>query len=274
MVEKILGAAMLAAAAGAAIWLAQKNKNQEPPDVIESTATPIDGVGPLFEDNFDGDVIDPAKWEKCPCQLRQGVVDVWDDDMAYLDGEGHLILRAEWDAENHRVRSGAIRTKGLFEHGYGYYEACIRLPQAYGIWGAFWMMCGAVGNVDGSSADGVEIDVIESIHSESDKANHALHWDGYGEAHRSQVYDLPSLNIYDGEFHRFGLERTPEAYIFYVDGAETWRTEAAGCCPMDGYMKLSVEAAEWAGAGSERAIASLPAEMVVEWVRVWEKKPE
>ncbi|MBE6612935.1 MAG: glycosyl hydrolase family protein [Ruminococcaceae bacterium] len=227
----------------------------------------------LFEENFDGDTLDLSKWELCPEQIRQGPLDKWDNTMTSLDGEGHLVLRAEWDAENGRVRSGGIRSRGRFEEGYGYYEASIKFPVAPGTWGAFWMMCGNVNFGKG----GVEVDIIESIFNDRGECNHALHWDGYGPEHKmANSGGLTDHNIYDGNFHTFGVERTPDGYVFYIDGRETWRAGADVCRPVPekGYMKLTVEAAEWAGAGTEASIAALPAEMLVDWVRVYKKKPE
>ena len=139
------------------------------------------------------------------------------------------------------------------------------------------MMCGNVAGVDGSAADGVEIDIIESINNEANACNHALHWDGYGDDHKQagpgQFFDK---NIYDGQFHTFALERTPEYYVFYIDGKETWRASADVCapCPEDGYIKLTVEAAEWAGAGTDASISALPADMLVDYVRVYREKPQ
>ncbi|MBQ7982062.1 MAG: glycoside hydrolase family 16 protein [Clostridia bacterium] len=244
------------------------------------TAAETEPIAPisnlLFEDNFDGTELDDSKWEQCPEWERQGALCVWDNDMSYLDGEGHLVLRAEWDAENNRVQSGAVRTAGLFSAGYGYYEASICFPTAPGTWGAFWMMCGNVSGEDDSAADGVEIDIIESIGNDWGACNSALHWDGYGDAHKQvgsgELYDH---GIYDGNFHTFALERTEEGYVFYIDGAESWRAAADQCapCPEDGYMKLTVEAADWAGAGSDACIAGLPAEMLVDYVRVYREKP-
>ena len=230
----------------------------------------------LFEDSFDGTALDDSKWERCPEWNRQGTLCVWDDDMSYLDGEGHLVLRAEWDAENSRVQSGAVRTAGLFSAGYGYYEASICFPTAPGTWGAFWMMCGDVSGEDGSAADGVEIDIIESIGNDWGACNSALHWDGYGDSHQQvSSGELYNHGIYDGEFHTFGLERTEGGYVFYIDGAERWRVTADQCapCPEEGYMKLTVEAADWAGAGSDACIAGLPAEMLVDYVKVYREKP-
>jgi len=229
----------------------------------------------LFEDNFDGTELDDNKWELCPEWERQGAFCIWDNEMTALDGEGHLVLRAEWDAENNRVKSGAVRTNGRFWGDYGYYEASIKFPVAPGTWGAFWMMCGDVSGEDFGAEDGVEIDIIESIGNDWGACNHALHWDGYGDAHKQVGSGELYYDLYDGNFHTFGLERTPEAYIFYIDGKESWRVTSDQCapCPESGYMKLTVEAAEWAGAGSDACIGALPGEMLVDYVRVYREKP-
>ena len=38
-------------------------------------------------------------------------------------------------------------------------------------------------------------------------------------------------------------------------------------------MKLTVEGADWAGAGTEESINALPADMAVDYVRVYREKP-
>ncbi len=229
----------------------------------------------LFEDNFDGTELDETKWERCPEWDRQGGMDVWDNDMSYLDGNGNLILRAEWDETEGKLHSGAIRTNGCYSEAFGYYEASVKFPTAPGIWGAFWMMVGAVGSEENGALDGVEIDIIESINANNGVCNHAIHWDGYGDKHQQIASEPTGVHIYDGEFHTFGLERTEDAYVFYVDGTETWRVAEDTCtiCPEDGYMKLTVEGAEWAGLGTAESIAALPVEMVVDYVRVYREKP-
>jgi hypothetical protein len=99
----------------------------------EPAAQPAD-QNLLFEDDFDGTELDTSKWELCPEWKRQGELDIWEHDMTSLDGEGHLVLRAEWDDQKSRVKSGAIRTYELFTAGYGYYEASIKFPIAPGTW--------------------------------------------------------------------------------------------------------------------------------------------
>lgn len=227
----------------------------------------------LFEDEFEGDTLNPWKWERCPQWIRGGGGSQWDNNMSYLSGDGRLILRAEWDETNKLVRAGAVRTNGRFEAGFGYYEASIKFPVAKGIWGAFWMMVGNVNLVDNSSEDGIEIDIFESAFSERNQGNQAMHWDGYGADAKSSAHYQYNANVYDGAFHTFGLWRTEEDYIFYIDGKEVWRDQAGGICPLDGYMKLTVESAAWAGGGTAESIAALPAEMEVDYVRVWDTNP-
>ena len=230
----------------------------------------------LFSDDFEGTELDLTKWQRCPEWFRQGK-SFWKNELSYLDGEGHLVLEMKWNEETGLVDCGAVRTLGTFTAGYAYYEASIKFPVAEGTWGAFWMMAGNVSSEKNGALDGVEIDIIESIHNEQGKYNHALHWDGYYEAHKSLSPKLMlDINIYDGEFHTFGLLRSEEYYIFYIDGQiSSIVSKFDGCdpCPEDGYMKLTCEAAEWAGAGTEASINSLPTKMLVDYVRVYKEKP-
>ncbi len=232
------------------------------------------GAKLLFEDEFDGSVLDDSKWERCPEIERCEGADVWDNALSYPDGNGKLILKAEWNGEEERVHSGAVRTKNKFYSGLGYYEASIRFPRAYGIWGAFWTMVGDSTNpVNNSSEDGIEIDIIESIDNGNGSWNHAIYWDGYKDDQKKDTKTNTYLNIYDGDFHTFGMWRAEDGYIFYVDGRETWRSKGGGVCPLDGYMLLTVESAAWAGSGTEKSIKALPAQMEVDYVRVWDTNP-
>ena len=56
----------------------------------------------------------------------------------------------------------------------------------------------------------------------------------------------------------------PNEYVFYVDGKETWRTEAGGVCQVPLYIKLSDEIGDWAG---DIKKVKLPDEFLVDYVR-------
>ena len=227
----------------------------------------------VFEDQFLGTDLDPAKWARCPEYIRCNGFCSWHHDLSYLDGEGHLIIRMEWDDMNKRVRSGAVHTKDLFAGAYGYYEARIKFPKAYGTWGAFWMMCGDVWME--SAADGVEIDIVESIHNENGDYNHALH-SNYGNLNSLGPTKLFTTDIYDGEFHTFGVLRAENGYFFYVDRKLSAIVPYYQYtpCPIPGRMELTVEAADWTGAGTPECLAQLPAQMLTDSVRVWDSMPD
>ena len=122
----------------------------------------------------------------------------------------------------------------------------------------------------------MEIDVIETIYNDKGWYSAALHWDGYEGAHKSaNSGHLSDIDIYDGEFHLFALERTKSGYTFYIDGNVIWRVYPYECapCPELGFLELSLEGTYGVGAGSQESINALPAEMLVDYVKVYETNP-
>jgi len=217
-----------------------------------------------FEDLFEGTALDTTKWALCPEYRRQDAGGYWRHSMTEVK-DGNLILHAGIDADGTPI-SGAIRSMGLFEQAYGYFECRMKMHSTTGFWGAFWMMCGNVGKVDGSAVSGVEIDIIESGERPRNAVNHALHWDGYGADHKSVSKIIRDPGQYDGNWHTYALQWTEEEYIFYIDGKETWRTSEPGICNRPGYLKLTTEFGTWA---APIVPEELPDCVRVDYVRVY-----
>lgn len=217
-----------------------------------------------FEDNFDGDKLDETKWALAPQWRRQDIGGYWRDSMTEV-GDGCLTLWAKIDDDGTPI-SGAIRSKGIFEQAFGYFECRMKMNKTTGFWGAFWMMCGEVSKVDGSAKSGVEIDIIESGEKVRGAVNHALHWDGYGAEHKSVVKIVHDTKQYDGGWHTYALQWTEEEYVFFIDGTETWRTSEPGICDKPGYLKLSTEFGTWAAPIVKE---ELPDCVKVDYVRVY-----
>lgn len=199
-----------------------------------------------FEDDFDGAELDPAKWSRADEMKRQDKENYWDDSMSRLNGRGELVISARTERDTGNILTGAAWTKGLFEQTYGYYEIRTTLNTVPGYWTAFWLMTDNAASEENGGRDGTEIDVYESAYYNEGLVQHTLHWDGYAAAHRSVGTTAPLE--YDGEYHTFGVLWTPEEYVFYVDGAETWRTdadEAGGTCEVPLYMIISAETGSW-----------------------------
>jgi beta-glucanase (GH16 family) len=213
----------------------------------------------LFYDDFNGDSLDLTKWQepKYYEQNRQGN-SKWESRNVSVS-DGVLKLRfAKENADNNFITTSAVRSKGKFENSYGYYEAKIKYPNRSGAWGAFWLFNECVGRIGDGGIDGTEIDIIELSRVHENGSNSALHWDGYGPAHKAYgkngTYNtkdyLPGTNLFDGNWHLYALEWTPYEYIVYIDDKEMWRVTdndlaavSSGICQNPLYVKLSVESA-------------------------------
>ena len=215
----------------------------------------------VWHDEFEGQKLDESKWEVPPDRPRRDAW--WMRKAIMLDGKGHLVISTL--KEGDRYVDGCVRTRGKFEHAFGYYVARIQLQKQPGHWCAFWMFGNGVTKVGNEGRDGTEIDIMEKPWLD-DRVQHALHWDGYGNRHKSEGKVAQAPGVMDG-FHTFSLLWLPDQYVFYVDGKETWRTKAGGVCQVPLYLKLSDEVGKWGGDISK---AKLPDRFLVDYVRVYD----
>jgi beta-glucanase (GH16 family) len=214
----------------------------------------------VFQDEFDGAALDAEKWDVPEYQRRDGW---WSRESISLDGEGNLRMAVLKQGD--KFLDGCVRTRGKFEHAFGYYVARVRLQKEQGHWSAFWLYNDSVGSEVDEGRDGTEIDIFEKPFLD-DRVQQTLHWDGYGEKHKSEGFVAEVPGVMDG-WHTFSLLWTPEEYVFYVDGEETWRTSAGGVCQVPLYLKISDEIGEWAG---DIRKAALPDDFLVDYVRVYD----
>lgn len=236
-----------------------------------------------FSDEFDGTGSpDASKWDRPEYNRRNnanGPDGYWSNDDSYLDGNGNLIIRVRKidnknnDDDAYDYSTGVVRTKGKFEQLYGRYEIRCQLPTQPGWWVAFWMMQGNVGSEANLGVDGSEVDIMEGF-GWTDKINNAIHYDGYGDAHKSKEFNKVYAGIREG-FHVYALDWTPDVYIFYMDSVEVWRSTGGGVCNKPGYIKITGEISteEWAinqWWSNDPATASYPDSFIVDYVRVYQ----
>ena len=219
----------------------------------------------VWHDEFDGKRLDLKKWSYRGLGPRKGGVNV--KEAVRLDGKGHLVLTTTKVGE--KYHTGMIGTQGKFERAFGYYECRFRLQRQVGHWSAFWLQSPKLGKVIGdTSRSGTEIDIFEYLARKGDKVQHTLHWDGYGKDHKSAGKVVDAKGLRKG-WHTIGLEWTADAYVFYVDGKATWRTDK-GVSGTPQYIILSLEVGKWAG---EISKAKLPDSAEFDYVRVYKKRP-
>ena len=264
-------------------------------DYTPRTKLDLTGYEIVWRDEFDGDKIDATKWAS-PRQQRQGA-SLWDP--AYVSvKDGKAVFRIEkTDDPTWRYKSACLRTTKsydrkdrLFEFTYGYVEARVKVHHwlRSDYWFAVWMMDGSVSDSNPDTRKGCEIDIMETFHMNNlGQLPHTFHWNGYGKQHNAQGFTTwPNLLLMNGDFHTYGVLWTPEFMAFTIDGYVTWKTDMKGLgSDKDGktkslgtprtpaYIKLSVEAAPWAGPWWQWEKDMPESDSCeVDWVRVWQKK--
>ena len=213
----------------------------------------------VWHDEFDGTKLDESKWDVPDNRRRDG----WWSPKAVSVDKGHLAISTLKDGD--RYLDACVRTRGKFEHAQGYYIARIKLQDQPGHWSASWLYNSCVGKIGNEGRDGTEIDIMEKPWLD-DRVTQNLHWDGYGEHHQHKGKTVRIPGIMDG-WHTFALWWKPDEYVFYIDGKETWRTDAGGVCQVPLYIKLSDEIGKWAG---DITKVKLPDRFLVDYVRVYD----
>lgn len=186
----------------------------------------------VFAEEFNTGALDRDKWNVVGMEFwvnneQQAYLDSPDtiqfaDDVEGADG-GALVLRPVYrpgvdkrEDRNADFISGRINTRGKADFIHGRVEARIRMPDAEGVWPAFWML----GN--GRWPDTGEIDIMEYV-GEKDWTGVALHGPGYSG-------ETPIVNKFffdEGtdatDWHVYAIEWTKDAILFEVDGRLTYR---------------------------------------------------
>ena len=257
----------------------------------------------VWNDEFDGDSLDRSKWGyEWWVTMRKG--GYWHEDMVSVH-DGNLVISAQyfdtplenryyeqWHDQIHFEEykpgwyTGLVTTRDKYEQCYGYFEVRCILPAATGLWSAFWMMNEGVFQIDGSGRDGTEVDVFESFNYKdhwwgNDCVSTGIHYDGYGEEEKGDSIGRYLIeNDPYTEYNTYGVEWSPEEYIFYINGRETGRLSTGGVSQNPEYLLLSVEFAGSNGVqNSDRhgvgkieltPAENWPASFVVDYVRCYQ----
>jgi beta-glucanase (GH16 family) len=186
----------------------------------------------VWSEEFDATALDRSTWNVIG-------PDLWvnNEQQAYLDDPATIaIVQGADGAEGGALRlqpvfrpgvdphaerkadfvSGRIDSKGKFDFTFGRAEARIRMPDARGVWPAFWLL----GN--GPWPDTGEIDIMEYI-GEKEWTSVALHGPGYsGDTPLVSRYAFPLGTDVTG-WHVYAVEWTNDALVFEVDGQPVYR---------------------------------------------------
>ena len=231
-----------------------------------------------FEDTFDQDTLDSAKW---------GIGYGWGQTSSHSE---ELALRKNVSIKNGLLRLqqsnpnngspyhvGVVNTKNKFYTKNGYFEAKIRMPRGEGLLPACWAKPNS--EVWPPEIDFVELFFHNGSDTESATSHHTVHWSKSPGVERnlqdeSFSYTLPeNAPLFTESFHIFGCEWGTSHIAWYINGTKVAQTKAGinevnSAGPF--YMMLSTHIGrDWLGHPSPSQ--KWPTYMDVDWVRVWKR---
>ena len=254
----------------------------EPP--TEPLADPfLDRFVLTWSDEFDGDALDRTKWNGLEftggaSPRRNGY---WHMDMARVSGGALRIPSIYYESGYGGGPPGyysiGICTSDSFLQTFGYFEVRCQLPKGDGLCSAFFLQSPGMRLVDGSGRDGMEIDIFEAPYhftANKNRVSSALHYDGYGDAHRSQSVGIFPVEAPYDNFHTYALEWNTDVFIFYIDRVEVKRSTFGGVSQAPEFLILSVTNwfdSAWAGDIRNNNPEDMT-DFVVDYVRVYQYK--
>ncbi|KWX71251.1 RICIN domain-containing protein [Paenibacillus jilunlii] len=229
-----------------------------------------------WSDEFDGTSLNTSNWT---AEIGTGNSGWGNNELQYYTSRpqnlqvtgGNLVITALKESYNgSSYTSARIKTQGKKSFTYGKIEARIKLPSGQGLWPAFWML-GT--NID---APGVgwpkcgETDIMERVNNNA-FVNGTVHWDANGQADYGQI----SGNLDFSQYHVYSIEWDAKYIRWFVDGNKfnefyiengTGNTEEFQK-PSFLLLNLAV-GGNWPG--SPNAATPFPAQMLVDYVRVYQ----
>jgi beta-glucanase (GH16 family) len=251
-----------------------------------STSARSAGWELVFSDEFNGDKLDRTKWATRYLYQNETMDHFNDENERYRDGhvvaDGVLNLIAKkMPGSVSLYESAMIRSHRTFY--YGYYEARVFLPNAKGVWPAFWLE--ADYDIDGRTWHPPEIDIFEYvINGVEDKAN-SLHSNVVGPFSAQQYtyvdrsFELKFQNMYGAEdlnqgWHTAGFVWAPDKISMFWDGKLIYtrnyqwlRSDGKLGPPAHVDLNFAVGGSKWAGRhGIDEA--AFPQTFKIDYVRV------
>jgi beta-glucanase (GH16 family) len=176
---------------------------------------------------------------------------------------GQLVLRAERKARDGMpFTAGMVASHDKFSQRYGWFEARMQLPRGRGLWPAFWLL-------PDNRKWPPEIDIMEHKGRIPDRVWMTLHLPQPGTwQSKSSGGEWAGPDFTAGK-HTFAVEWEPGSIRWFIDGVERHRIEQPmPDLPMYLILNLAV-GGDWDG--NPDATTIFPAEMLVDWVRVYRR---
>lgn len=232
----------------------------------------IKGYKLVWQDNFKGNSLDTASWSNQ--DAKPGWVN--NELQRYTKGENLEVKNGKLFIEarniNDEYTSGRIDTKGKRTFTYGIFEIKAKLPEGVGTWPALWML-GENDEEEGWPACG-ELDIMEHVGKQPGFIHSSIHDPaGYGATPYTGVMEIKHPY---SKYHIYSMEWTKDFITFYVDGKNVYHYQpemkTIKNWPFDKPFFLIFNLAIGGNMGGQTVDAKcFPTEMVVDWVKVYQK---
>ena len=177
-----------------------------------------------------------------------------------VNGDGTVSIWAKQSTNSeiygYGYTSGVLTTKNSFSQLYGYFEMRADLPEAAGVWPAFWML-------PSNGAWPPELDIMEVL-GDGTTVHTTAHTRQTG-THTSAADTNFTPQTSDG-MHTYGALWSPEKLVYFVDGVEVFETATPADMNTKMYMLVNMAMGGWAGAIDNSALG---AEMKIDYVRAY-----
>ncbi len=260
----------------------------------------LDNYKLVWEDDFNYEGRpDPSKWgfevgnHQWPNRELQAYTDR--EQNVYVK-DGNLVIRAVKEQDGEREYTSAkITTEGKASWKYGYFEFRAILPKGLGSWPAFWMMPDfdkiteevrqelSISDREMHWPGCGEIDIMEHIGRRQNHVFFSLHCLNHNHADKNTINYSKIIEFNEElstDYHVYGMEWTEDYIEYYVDGVSCCRYNKADdkisqghdSWPFCKHFFLIMNIAVGGGLGGPVSDTDLPFEMVVDYVRVYQKE--
>lgn len=249
----------------------------QPPPPRPDVSTP---TSYLFADEFDGPPgsgPDPSKWivQSWSDDVTPPLDGIWRDDRrnVFVDGNSNLVLRATREGDQYFSGKVLSQFRGQINTTW---ETRIKLDCMFpGLWPAYWLL-----NQD-PLPDG-EVDIVEYYGNESWPPGTTVHAASNGKTWEGR--SIPEL--VDPAWHTWRVNWADDGFRFwrdYTPGAKPYFYVPAKPIPVSGrpedlrwpfgipgyWMQAILNLAVGGSGGGDPSRGTYPADMLVDYVRVW-----
>jgi beta-glucanase (GH16 family) len=254
----------------------------------------------VWSDEFDGDQLDTTRWRPESSRFGQATHNLQcytPNNISIVDGSLQLQARRETvTCPNRREDFTSGMVRGNLPVGYGAVEIRAKMPAGAGFLPALWML--PVSKIYGSDGRSGEIDIAEVNTTNPEFVHGTVHWRypdcGWGcSRYGGKIHSVDPAPAED--FHTYRVEWGPGRITWFLDGLGyyelgdkaqyKWGSSAQQPHPAsptypepftaDNQMYLILNLAvggDWPGAPT--ADTPFPANMLIDYVRVYEPTPD